>query len=81
MDTTDEVPDWAKLWLEPDVAAFLHRVADSYFNGDVNLALNEVLRINVAMYEKPNDMWAGIVAQNEAHVRALRVALPPAESR
>ena len=69
MDTTDEVPDWAKLWLDRDVAEFLHKIADEHFDGNVELTLNELIRILKAMYNKPDDMWAGIEAQNLAHHR------------
>lgn len=41
----DEVPDWAKLWLDIEVAEWLHRQADDYFDGNVERALNETLRL------------------------------------
>lgn len=69
MATTDEVPDWAKLWLDRDVAQFLHVLADKYFGGNVELTMNELLRISMAMYNKPDDRWAGIEAHRRAHAR------------
>lgn len=65
-----DIPESAQLWLERDVAEFLHQVADEYFDGDRPLALNELLRIPMAMYAKPSDVWAAIEQQNAAHVRA-----------
>lgn len=65
-DDTDEVPDWAKVWLDRDVAAWLHLQADKYFGGDINLTLNEMLRIPMAMSAKPDDPWAGITAHRQA---------------
>jgi hypothetical protein len=69
MDTTDEVPDWAKVWFDRDVAEWLHVIADKYFAGNVELAMNEMLRITMAMYNKPDDRWAGIEEHRRAHAR------------
>lgn len=69
METTDEVPDWAKVWLDRDVATWLHLIADKYFAGDVGLALNEMLRIPMAMHNKPDDPWAGIMAHRWSKAR------------
>lgn len=72
--TTDEVPDWAKVWLDHDVATWLHVIADKYFAGNVELAMNEMLRVTMAMSTKPDDPWAGIMAQQKAHSRGQREA-------
>jgi hypothetical protein len=69
METTDEVPDWAKVWLDRDVAAWLHVQADRFFGGNVDLALNEFLRVVMEMSAKPDDPWAGIEAHRRAHAR------------
>lgn len=69
METTDEVPDWAKIWLERDVASWLHVIADRYFAGNTELALNEMLRIPMALSTKPDDPWAGIEAHRKAKMR------------
>jgi hypothetical protein len=74
METTDEVPDWAKVWLDLDVAAWLHEVADKYFAGSVQLALNEMLRVPMAMSQKPDDRWVGLEAKKKAHEAGERHA-------
>lgn len=73
MSTTDEVPDWAKLWLADDVAAWLHKIAVTYFGGDVEMALNEMLRVPMAMSSQPDNPWAGIEAQLAARERGRRL--------
>lgn len=67
--TTDEVPDWAKLWLDRDVAVWLHEIADKYFGGNIELTLNEMLRVPMAMSAKPDDPWAGIMAHQKSRSR------------
>jgi len=59
-ETTDDVPDWAKIWLDLDTAQWLHELADRDYGGDINVALNSVLRAEMARTAKPQDKWAGL---------------------
>lgn len=82
METTDEVPDWAKLWLDRDVAQWLHIEADRYFGGNVELCTNEMLRIVMAMSMNPEDPWIDVIQHGNAHARGrleqrLRAPKPP----
>jgi hypothetical protein len=69
-----ERPEYPKgaFWLDRDVAEHVIIVADKYFGGNRDLALNELVRVTMAMYAKPDDMWAGIERQKLAHWRGER---------
>jgi hypothetical protein len=69
METTDEVPDWAKVWLDRDVAQWLHTTADREFGGNVELCMNEMLRVVMAVSTKPDDPWAGVERHRRAFAR------------
>jgi hypothetical protein len=71
-DTTDGVPDRAELRLDLDVAKWLRGIAVEFFGGDVQTALNEMLRVPMAMNASPDDPWAGIEARLAAKQRGLR---------
>lgn len=45
------------LWLDPDVAAWLHRVAEANYDGDVQRAMNVKLRVAMLATEPPDDPW------------------------
>lgn len=66
-----ERPDYPEgaFWLDRDVVQFLYVIADKYFGGNRDLALNEMLRITMAMYQKPGDLWAGVEQHKWAHIR------------
>lgn len=71
---TDRVPDWAMLWLDPEVSAWLHREADDYFRGDVEKAMNHHLRLAMERQaywrslppdengNPPHDPWERLIA-------------------
>lgn len=50
------------LWLDRDVAEWLHRIADEHFNGDVEKAMNTCLNALMKAEEKPDDCWAAITS-------------------
>jgi hypothetical protein len=60
-ESTDEVPDWANVWLDDDVAAWLHEQADEHFDGDVGRTLNSAVRVVMALVTQPQDPWAAVV--------------------
>lgn len=51
------------LWLALDVAEYLHKIADAYYDGDVEMAMNACIRAVMAAEQAPNDPWAGISQQ------------------
>lgn len=53
-----DVPEEALLWLDEDNAVFLHAMADRFFAGDVNTALNAVVRSVAQAQQAPHDPWA-----------------------
>lgn len=57
---SDDVPDYAKVWLELDVAQFLHEEADLHYDGDVSVALNTIMRAVIKLSQNPEDPWAFI---------------------
>lgn len=59
-------PDWSSIWLDPDVAQWLHEQAERLFGGDTGLALNEFIRVLMAMERQPDDMWAAPQAKLRA---------------
>lgn len=69
MASREEVPDPEQVWIDPDVGKWLHLIADKYFGGNVSLCLNELVRISMAMYAKPDDHWVATEAHNIAHLR------------
>lgn len=48
------------LWLDRDVAAWLHRVADERYGGDVQRAMNVKLTVAMLVDLHPEDPWRGI---------------------
>ena len=59
----NDIPETALLWLDRDVAAWLHRVADRDFGGDRQLALNGELRATMAADPVRDDPWALVRAR------------------
>lgn len=51
------------LWLDLDVAEYLHQIADAYYDGDVEQAMNACIRAVMAAEKAPDDPWAGISQQ------------------
>lgn len=76
-DSPDEVPDSALVWLDHDVAVWLHTEADRHYGGDVSKALNDTVRVVMAAVERPNDPWAAVVKQSELR-RNATMTNPPA---
>lgn len=58
------------LWLDEDIAVFLHELADREFGGDVELAMNDCLRAIMDAMAQPNDPWAAVGGQ--ARRKAVR---------
>lgn len=52
------------LWLDRNVAVWLHRVADEHYGGDVERAMNEALRAMMMAEANPEDPWAAINVQD-----------------
>jgi hypothetical protein len=82
MESTDEVPDGEKLWLDRDVATWLHLEADRHFAGNVELCMNEMLRIVMQMSLHPDDPWIDVIQHQNARARgrreqALQAPKPP----
>lgn len=69
--TTDEVPPSARLWLDPDVARWLHLQADKHYAGDVERALNEAIRTVMLQVAEPGNPWAALQHQLRSRQRAL----------
>ncbi len=71
-----ESPDRAinPLWLDEDVAQFLHDLADREFGGDVEAAMNDCLRAMMAAMTPPSDPWGavGFQARSKAARRGRR---------
>lgn len=68
MTERPEYPEGA-FWLDRDVVEFLNVIAEKYFGGNRDLALNEMVRVTMAMYNKPDDMWAAVDRHKWAHQR------------
>jgi hypothetical protein len=65
---TEQVPDWAKVWLHRDVAQWLHALADAKFQGDVEAALNATVRSVMNQQREPRpqdqvsaDPWGDLI--------------------
>ncbi len=69
-DETNKVPEWAKIWLDMDVATWLHEQADRHYGGNVELALNETLRAVKARMTNPGDLWAMSRHQVQSRLRS-----------
>jgi hypothetical protein len=72
--TTGEVPDPEQVWIDADVGRWLHLIAGKYFGGNVSLCLNEIIRISMAMYNKPDDLWVATERHNLAHEKGATEA-------
>lgn len=48
------------LWMDEDVAQFLHDLADLHYEGNVEKAMNESLRAVMIAMRTPEDPWAGV---------------------
>ena len=48
------------LYLDREVAEWLHRIANEYCGGDVSRAMNQGLRALMEAERKPDDPWAAI---------------------
>jgi transposase-like protein len=74
MSSSGESPSPEQVWIDADVGRWLHVIADKYFGGNVSLCLNEIVRISMAMYNKPDDHWVATEAHNIAHQRGAAEA-------
>lgn len=59
-----DVPERAKLWLDDDVARWLHFVADDRYQGDVGRAMNVMLRVAMKVHENPERPWSAILYED-----------------
>lgn len=48
------------MWLDRKVAVWLHEVADQYYGGNVETAMNEALKAVMKAEQNPEDRWAAI---------------------
>jgi hypothetical protein len=46
--------------IDDDVADWVHQIADDYYNGDVQKAMNVMLTTMMKMHQKPDDVWGPI---------------------
>lgn len=79
---TDEVPGWAQLWLDEDVAAWLHAEADAYFGGNVENAMNHHLRLAMTRQQ----YWRSLPPDPDGNAprdpwERLQATLPPVDRR
>lgn len=54
-----EVPEDAQLWIDPEVMKWLYTVAEDRYNGNVEKALNVILRVAMKVHLGPADDWWG----------------------
>lgn len=76
MYVDDEVPESARLELEPDIAAWLRLIANAYYRGDMEHAMNESLRAIMEMEQAPNDVWGPLIRQAASRHRGRRRPSP-----
>lgn len=69
-----ERPDYPEgaFWLDKDVADWLVVIADRHFAGDRDMAMNEMLRVVMEIWKKPNDLWAGVHRHGNALLAGQR---------
>lgn len=64
----EQVPDWAKLWLSEENAAWLHRMAEDSFEGDVEKTLNAYLDYLREAISGPKDPWDALMKLQRARL-------------
>ncbi len=61
--------EWPPLSLDRDVAVWLHILADRDYDGDMRLALNEMLRVVMAQSQGPGEPWAALERRHRGRVQ------------
>lgn len=48
------------MWLDREVAVWLHKLANEHYRGNVQTAMNEALKAIMKMEQNPEDRWKAI---------------------
>lgn len=77
-DSKVTLPEQALLWIDPEVMKWLYTVADDRYAGNVEKALNVMLRVAMKVHLGPEDDWWGPL-EWESSTRGGRWVRPTSE--